>query len=409
MRSLALPLLALVAAAACELSPYAGAGAPGDVPPQPALATPGVFIQTKRPERLASWVERPRPAGEVGGCRAYLAGGQVLLWSSDPKTCEAQRFDGVGFMPMSREGAPEGLASWWAGVAADQLVVYGHSAGVHRASRYDPVRDAWSDTATFEMGQAPVEVTAVSAGDKLLLWGGYDELPAGVVMPRYAKYDPLADEWRPMNDVGMASPRYGHGVVWDSHHMFVFGGRSYDGELLGDGGLYDEPSEGWEPVVVEGAPSPRSEPAIAWTGHIYVVVGGRDADGQALADGAIYCPEPCWKWEPLASCEPGFDGAAPQEPQAVWTGEQVLLAQTALPFRLARYHVDADAWAPVTIPPSLEALDPVDLLWDWDEHGLWLWGHDEAGPALWSYFPPFHVDPRQGHPGDNLAGNQVKP
>lgn len=406
----------MIALCGCGLEPLDVPLPPGgsDVPLPPGEVT---STETEL-SREASWARLPAAPASLEGCRAYGSGAELYFWSAD-SSCVPQRLTEEGWAPMRSDDAPA-MQSAWAGTAEGRLVVYGYDGMDHRVAVYDPEADAWSDGASLLMGKAPQAVQAISADDKLLLWGGYDgasnePLHMGL---RFSKYDPEADAWQLMSRDQMPAPRHAHGYVWDSHHMFVIGGYDYQGNVLADGGVYDEGSDAWEPVRTDGAPSARLSPAVAWTGYFYVVFGGT-LDGDAfLGDGGVYCPEPCWAWQPMTPPE----AFAPRHPRAFFTGEHVVVLQTTdAPLSLMRYWLAsdpaagtpaaADRWEAISPPASLADFVVIDVAWDWSRHRALLFGKRCDGGActheLWLYHPPFLVDPDDGHPGDNLAGNQT--
>jgi hypothetical protein len=305
-------------------------------------------------------------------------------------------------------GSPP-VATWYTATADEHLVVYGYDGNEHHAAAYDTTSDSWSAPMAVAMGDEPQEVAALSAGSSVLLWGGYDTDPSGAAqktMPRFLRYDNGNNSWSSIAQAPMPVPRYDHAAVWDSHHMFVFGGRDYQGALLADAGVYDLGNDAWELVGDGGAPSARIGAAMAWTGFVYVVFGGSE-DGQTfLSDGAIYCPEPCWSWQSMTAP----NDFAPRHPRALWTGEHVVVMQTTdAPLALARYLPDTDSWQRFDPPAALEDFVVVDVHWDWEQHRALLWGHHQGRFSLWVYYPPYRIDPSRGHPGDNLAGNQAEP
>jgi hypothetical protein len=398
----------------CGLEPLGdgqATDAPRPIPPNSAE----VQTTDEGLAREEAWLSLGAPQGEISGCRAHWAGGHILLWAPNDDCVPHRRsWTKPSWISMSGDAAPQ-HDHWWAGTAMSELVVYGYTGDEHSVRRYDPDTDQWSASLPFSMGYHPEAITALSADDKLVLWGGFahHELdPDQIVMPRFAKFRPDTDDWVAMSQEGMATPRYDHGAVWDSHHMFVFGGYDYQGNLLADGGVYDDGSEGWELVLTDGAPSPRLQPAVAWTGHIYVVFGGTTDGETFLDDGARYCPEPCWSWLPMEQPE----DFAPRHPVALWAGEEVVVMQTEdAPLKMARYHPDDNDWSAVALPDELGDFVVLDAFWDWDTYRMILWGRHGCATAgceargaaeAWVYEPPLTVDPSE-KPGANLAGNQT--
>jgi N-acetylneuraminic acid mutarotase len=75
---------------------------------------------------------------------------------------------------------------------------------------------------------------------------------------------------------------------WTGSRFVVFGGRSADGTVLSDGGIYDPATDTWTPLSPVAAPAPRWHHSATWTGSELVFFGGQGQGSfDFLAGGGI--------------------------------------------------------------------------------------------------------------------------
>lgn len=107
-----------------------------------------------------------------------------------------------------------------------------------------------------------------------------------------------SDKWEPVSNQGRPAARWGHVAVSAGTRMIVWGGYG-GGAFRNDGGVYDPATAKWSPINTVDAPSPRRFATAVWTGTQMIVWGGEGPNGY-LGDGAAYDPVKN-QWTPLAT------------------------------------------------------------------------------------------------------------
>lgn len=191
--------------------------------------------------------------------------------------------------------------------------------------------------------------SVVATDTSVLVWGGSSN--AGDFSDG-ARYDPIARRWG-LLDQSPLSARHGHAAVWTGDEMAVWGGAHAahgrpSGASLRDGALYD-PSLGEWRSMREAPIAGRYDHATVWTGSEMLVWGGSDGQTSSyeprrfFADGAAYSPEAdSWRSIPEAPIR------SRQDPEAVWTGDRMLVWNGA---RAAAYDPAGNEWDEVPAPP----------------------------------------------------------
>jgi len=196
--------------------------------------------------------------------------------------------------PLPVSGRFSALASWtgaeivvWGGVASRDFPVDG--------ARYVPSTDSWELVAPAPVA-GRMEATAVWSGSELLIWGGTRRSEGGPQLADGCAYDPRSDSWRTLAPSPIVG-RYAHGAVWTGDRMLVWGGTDeVPGDDLprglGDGASYDPAADEW--TALPAAPVVgRFGPVTVWTGEEMIVWGGccQSVYGPAnFVDGAAYKP-----------------------------------------------------------------------------------------------------------------------
>jgi len=169
--------------------------------------------------------------------------------------------------------------------------------------------------------------TAIWTGRELIIWGGWNDNMEN--LNTGARYDPLADTWRPVKTAGAPKPRSVHAAVWTGKEMLVWGGSGF-GEELNDGGRYDPATDTWKPMSLVGAPHARTWFTAVWTGQEMIVWGGS----------YIVCSD----W---LNCESRY------------------------PADLGRYNPCTDTWKTATISAAPTPRADCTALWDGKEMLVW--------------------------------------
>jgi len=126
--------------------------------------------------------------------------------------------------------------------------------------------------------------SAVWTGSEMLIWGGFGTADLG----DGARYNPVANTWRPISTTDAPLPRREHSAIWTGTEMIVWGGFSSAADYQQSGGRYDPATDRWQPTATTGAPAGRYEHSVVWTGSEMIVWGGYN--GSVLNDGARYSP-----------------------------------------------------------------------------------------------------------------------
>jgi hypothetical protein len=184
----------------------------------------------------------------------------------------------------------------WTG---SEMIVWGgnsNSGNELSGSRYDPVSDVWVGTTNTAAPTARVEHSAVWTGNEMIVWGGTG--PAGPMLGDGGRFDPGLDSWTPIEMPeaagGPPSPRRNHEAVWSGSEMIVWGGRVPGQSGLPDefprkGGRYDPSADTWSAVTNIGAPSGRHDSGTVWTGEELILWGGANGALVEVASGGRYC------------------------------------------------------------------------------------------------------------------------
>src|SRR5581483_3585066 len=118
-------------------------------------------------------------------------------------------------------------------------------------------------------------------GTELLLWD-LEGAPGSSRAQTGWAYNPTSDTWRALSTTGMPSPRSRAAVVWDGRDILVWGGQTEPGPVLSvpccldlmDGGRYDPVADTWKPISNMGAPATHPDEVPVWTGTEMLLWGG---------------------------------------------------------------------------------------------------------------------------------------
>ena len=259
-----------------------------------------------------------QPTSAIGAPLPLIAfvsvstGHDLLVWGAeDFFSKDGGRYDPVAdvWTDMSLSGSPS-LASMraaaWTGC---EMVVFGgqilsDQTAITDGARYDPRHDIWSPIAAAGQPSARASAMSVWTGTEWIVWGGTDDSQQ-LAFSDGARYDPFANTWTAMSNVGAPSGRREGSAVWTGGRMAVWGGftAGANGEVVGDGKRYNPFSDTWTAMSAIDAPSPRFRHAGVWVGDRFVVWGGGydglrtggryveavDSDGDGILDGADNC------------------------------------------------------------------------------------------------------------------------
>ena len=281
---------------------------------------------------------------------------------------------GVGLFdwtPISTVDAPDraGHAAVWTG---SEMIVFGGRdpsggfAAGPGGERYDPIADTWTPLPDVGLANWSDPRTAgVWTGSEMLVWfrghGG--------------RYDPSQDLWIPIHPVGLAGKVF-HSAVWTGNEMIVWGGSDGVSDF-NTGGRYDPMLDSWDSTSLSGAPEARDQHSGVWTGSEMIVWGGFPN----LTTGGRYDPM-------LDSWNSTSVSGAPEarvQHTTAWTGSEMIvwggLPQTGGELNTGgRYDPVEDSWSPTSILDAPQARKRHTAVWTGSEMVVWGGEGDSTPP-----------------------------
>jgi len=315
---------------------------------------------------------------------AVWTGEEMIVWAGCPHfQCFSTVGDGARYDPLTNTWSPvaaldapeargEHVAVW----TGQEMIVWGGGeffAGVlDTGGIYDPTADAWRATTVSDAPQARNKHTAVWSGAEMVVWGGQGD--AGFLASG-GRYDPSADSWEPTSLVDAPEARRRHSTVWSGDEMIVWGGcvDSECSQHRGNGGRYDPVADVWTAVSEVGDPQGRSQHTAVWTGSEMILWGGCSGGECQISrqDGGRYDPSTD-SWMPTA--HPGMP-AARLNHTGVWTGSEMIVWGGNGPLGLTltggRYDPATDSWSPTAIDGVAGARDLHSAVWTGSEMVVW--------------------------------------
>ncbi len=181
--------------------------------------------------------------------------------------------------PISLVNAPSarhGESVVWTG---EELIVWGGffahdvAALLRTGGRYDPDLNQWTATSIATAPTARRFHTAVSTGETMIVWGG-DAGP--FALDSGSIYELQQDSWTATAELPILpieDQRYNHTAVWTGTEMVIWGGLNFAG-ALDNGARFDPAAQSWTVLSQVGAPSARWSHSAVWTGDLMIVWGG---------------------------------------------------------------------------------------------------------------------------------------
>lgn len=209
-----------------------------------------------------------------------------------PATWEAMT--PTGDLPSARLGSTVVYVS-----AGNKLLLFGGWTGGSKYSdgtwAYDLTTNAWADlkpTGTPPPARASQAMAYDPVANKLIVFGGYD---GKTYYGDTWAYDLAGNAWTELKPAGLApAARQGHSLVYDpqSKKMILFGG--YDGaKQYGDTWAYDPAKNSWKDLKPKGdQPAARDSQAMAYDpdDKVMILFGGWSTTTQ-FADTWVYDPD----------------------------------------------------------------------------------------------------------------------
>ncbi|MBN2382887.1 IPT/TIG domain-containing protein [bacterium] len=246
---------------------------------------------------------------------------------------------------LATTGAPEPRRRHTAVYVGWEMIVWGGDnwgLPFNSGGRYNPAANTWTSTcsdsaAPCNVPTARLNHTAVSTGNRMIIWGGEDCGNTG------AMYNSDTDTWTATaTGANCPSARYDHSAVWTGQMMAIWGGKDdVSGEDLNNGRRYRPDTNSWSTISTTNAPQARSNHIVLWTGSDMIVWGGSKLDS-----GGRYCISSN-SWTPIAA--PAGPGQRSGH-SVVWTGSEMIVWGGNLEEETgsgSRYFPVTDTWLPI--------------------------------------------------------------
>jgi N-acetylneuraminic acid mutarotase len=286
-------------------------------------------------------------ACERSGQTALWTGSEMIIWGgTNGSTSGGGRYDPVAdsWTPISTLNAPPGANAIpvWTGT---EMISWSGTGG-----RYSPDTDIWTSIADTGDPEDRHDFSVAWTGSELVIWGGAKGSGSNVeCLKTGARYDPVADIWTAITEVGSPPGKRWHTTIWTGTEMIVWAGNECTGEwTTNTGGVYAPTTDSWRRTNAE-IPVARTDHTGVWTGNVLVIWGGthiRNLD-QVLDTGGRYDPL-VDLWTPTSTM--GAPDARGRH-SAVWTGEEMLIWGGEIENEVldsgGRYDPVADTWAPI--------------------------------------------------------------
>ena len=292
-------------------------------------------------------------------------GSEMIVWGGGDVTSDASKWNtGSRYNPatdtwttMTTQNAPleRGLHSAiWTG---SEMIVWGGCGpfdqdfcALNDGARYNPAADVWTDVSDIGAPSTRLRHTAVWTGSEMFIWGGCAYSTSGTVchIRNDAKrYDPTADAWNSVSSTGAPPAAGSRKGVWTGDQVIIWNGAGFGG------GLYDPASDSWTPMSSANEPPVNNSFSVIWTGQEMIAWGGCSgncafgADGENV--GARYDPDlDTWTATSVAGAP------APRYLHtAVWTGSEMIVwggvsSEQSLADTGGRYDPASDTWTGAT-------------------------------------------------------------
>jgi beta-lactamase regulating signal transducer with metallopeptidase domain/N-acetylneuraminic acid mutarotase len=272
------------------------------------------------------------------------------------------------FAPLARRGH---TATW----TSKEWIVWGGRSDVYLndGARYDPVADAWRPMSQTNAPSARWFHAAVWTGTEVIIWGGRSAFDSFEIKGDGARYDPATDTWTPLSHVGAPNGRSQMATVWTGSEMLIWGGSGEGWINEPAGGRYDPRTDSWRALSQNGSPESRMGLTAIWTGSEMLVWGGisYSPDRRVFATGGRYDPaRDSWTLLPTNDAP-----TARTMHTAVWTGSEMIIwgghEDSDAMNTGARFNVASGKWTPTTLKEAPQARFGHCAVWTGSEMIAW--------------------------------------
>jgi N-acetylneuraminic acid mutarotase len=316
----------------------------------------------------------------------------ITLTLTDGSSSSSETFTFTSYNPwssISTTNAPSARSNHKSVVAEDKMVVWGGGNNLNSGGVFNPSTNSWT---TMNLTNAPagrIWYELVSDDYDVYVIGGRTE-PQGQGLNTSFKYDLITDTWS--NIASFPDKRYLTASVWTGTHIIVWGGgvtnNLGDDIFVNTGYKYDPVSNTWSPISNIGAPSARRSHLAVWTGDKMIVWGG--VYGSLIANSGSYSPSGLASgggiYDPVTdtwTAIPGFSDS-PLDTNLIWTGNNAFIFGGSLWGGLGSggrvYDIDSNSWSTTstTNQPSPGSRNYPTTVWS-GTHAI-VWGGNYSGP-----------------------------
>ena len=175
---------------------------------------------------------------------------------------------------LNSVGAPMGRRQHTMVLADGEIIVWGGFNGgyLNDGGRYRLADDTWTPISATDAPLARGYHTAVWTGGEMIVWGGVD---VNGVRADGGRYYPSTNGWAVVSQTDAPSARWLHTAVWNGSEMIVWGGGvSGVNTVFRNGARYNPTADSWTPMTNVGSPQGRGGHAAFWTGTEMIIWGG---------------------------------------------------------------------------------------------------------------------------------------
>jgi len=192
-------------------------------------------------------------------------------------------------LPRSPLSNRTGAIQAWTG--KQLLVIAGSCGGEGRlrcqdGAAYDPAANTWTPIPALAGGATAPEAAAAWTGGELVIWSTTTNKQARSIGNTASAYNPSSKRWRTLPPAPI-TPRRLAALVWAGDRLLVWGGiqnvRADEFAYPDDGAGYDPRSNRWQPLAKAPVPS-RAWPLTVWTGDRAIFIGGLNLGDQVRMD-----------------------------------------------------------------------------------------------------------------------------
>jgi hypothetical protein len=171
------------------------------------------------------------------------------------------------------------------------LVISGSCGGAGQircqdGAAYDPAANTWTPIPALAGGAIAPEAAAAWTGSELLIWSATTSKDGRSTSNTASTYNPHTKRWRTL-PAAPITPRRLAAAVWAGDRLLVWGGiQNVAADKLAypdDGAAYDPRSNRWQPLAKAPVPG-RAEPLAVWTGDRAIFIGGMNLGDQPRTD-----------------------------------------------------------------------------------------------------------------------------